>query len=160
MSQFEKDGEEAKASAFEGYKAEAREKYGKFKLKELVVEMKKVGGLKESVEDKLSKINAHYDVLRMERVPEQMELDGVETIRYEGIGKVVLTGDMFVSTKKGQMPALQAWFKKNRLGDLLKPSINSSTLKAWVKARMVAGKKVPSELLSITPVTRASITKG
>ena len=111
--------------------------------------------------DMLSKhINAEYDVLRLELIPTTMEEKGIENMKIEEIGRVGLTGDMYVSVKAGCHDQFFAWLKKNKLGDLIQSTINPSTLKSFVRTRMAANKKVPSDLLNVTPYTRASITKS
>lgn len=154
------NGDQTQDKVFEGLKSTARTKYRGIELKELVEAMHRGRTAKEKAEAELLEINAFYDVLRYECVPEAMDRAGVHNVTYDGIGRVSLTPDVFVSTKPGAKDALFAWLKKNKLADLIQPTINSSTLKAWVKDRIKAGKKVPSEHLNVTPVTRASITKA
>lgn len=141
-------------------KDEWRSLYTTTDLLACVHAMAAVKAEKEGLEEQLGEVNAHYDVLRMEVVPQKMEEGGHEMLKIKGIGRVTLTGDLFVSTKKGAGGGLIAWFRKNKLGDIIKDTINSSTLKAFVKGRMKDGKPYPEEFLNITPVTRASITKG
>lgn len=144
-------------TVFETAKAEARAAFGGHTLLEMVKAMKEYAGKKEQLENELKVVNAWYDVLRMEIIPEKMDNDGVENIKFDGIGRVSLTADMFVavSDKSG----LFEWLNEENLGDLIQPTVNSSTLKAFVKRRMADGKEVPAEFLRVTPFTRASITK-
>lgn len=129
-------------------------------LQTLVNRMQAAQAKKEDLEAQLKEANAEFDVLRIELVPTLMEDQGVENVRYEGVGRVSLTADVFVSTNKSLQPGLFAWFKKRKLGDLIQPTVNSSTLRAFVKDRIKAGKEIPEEFLNVTPYTRASITKG
>lgn len=145
-------------SAFEQAKAQARAAYAQLGLHELADMMKMMREAKDKAEAELSGINAAYDVLRYEAIPNKMDEEGIERISFEGIGRVGLTADMFVSTK--DKAGLFQWLHDNGLQDLIQPAVNASTLKAFVKGRMKAGKEVPSEYLNITPVTRASITKA
>jgi hypothetical protein len=153
------NGEKTQELIFEELKAKARTHYRGKSLKELVEAMDRGRKQKAELEVALMEVNAFYDVLRYECVPTAMEIAGVQNVTYDGIGRVSLTPDVFVSMKPGAKDALFTWLKKNKLADLIQPTINSSTLKAWVKERMKASKKVPSEHLNVTPVTRASITK-
>lgn len=131
-------------------------------LKELCVCQKRVQERKTKLEEDLKEVNAEFDVLRFERVPEQMENDGVESgVRFTGIGQIVLLPDLRIACNKAQKPGFFAWLKKRRMGDLVQEDINSSTLKAWVKERMKTGKELPpSDLVRVEPVTKASIRKG
>lgn len=154
--EYEDDGRSQ--SAFETAKAEARTKFSSMKLRELVEHMNIHRQRKEVLEAQLSVVNAAYDVLRLEKVPERMEIDGVENVRYDGIGRVSVTADLYVATS--DKAGLFGWLKKAKLGDLIQPQVNPSTLKAFVKKRIKDGKTYPAEFLKVTPITRASITKG
>lgn len=119
-------------------------------------------------------LQAEYDVLRIEVLPDLFDQKGVENLTLDGLsrwdedkrqvvtisGRIGLTGDMFVSVTPGAKDKLFAWLKKRKLGDLIQPGVNSSTLRAFVKNRTKEGKDVPPEgILNVTPYTRASITK-
>lgn len=154
MSDYEREDE----SAVEERKNVFRDKYKKVAdYKELIRLMADAKVRKEAADEEKKMRDAEYDVLRIERVPEAMEGAGIENVRLEGIGRVSLTGDMWV--KVADKGGFFGWLKKHKLGDLIVPQVNGSTLKAFVKGRMKAGKEVP-ESLKVTPYTRASITKG
>lgn len=155
--EFTPDGAD---NIFERAKKEARDKYEAKSLKELVIAMKDRAIEKEQAENRLKIINAHYDVLRFEKIPERMDSDGVEKITLEGIGRVSLTADLQLSVKGGAKDELFGWLRKRKLGSLIQEGVNASTLKAFVKGRIKEGKDYPSELLNVTPITRASITKA
>ncbi len=150
--------EEGGQTLFEQAKASARKQYDGRDLKSLVEVMNGFRLKKADLEQKLAECNAYYDVLRMEKVPERMELDGVERVSYEGIGRVALTADLFVRTR--DKVGLFGWLRKNKLSDLIQPGVNPSTLKSFIKKRMQAGKPVPNDFVVVTPITRASITKA
>jgi hypothetical protein len=145
---------------FEQAKAAARNEWNGRPLSLQVQRMKELRDLKEEREAEMKMINAEYDVLRYETIPEKMDSDGIERISYEGIGRISLTGDLLVSTKAGAKDQLFTWFREHELADLVQDSINPSTLKAWVKGRMEKGLDIPTDLINITPITRAGITKG
>lgn len=153
MAEFDED-----SGVFEQAKAEAREIYPPLALKEMIAKMRELEIQKEDLSEQLKVINAHYDVLRMEVIPEKMDEDGIENIRIEGIGRVSLTADMFVATT--DKSGLYGWFKENGLADLIQETVNASTLKAFVKRRIKEAKSYPAECLRVTPFTRASITKS
>lgn len=152
------DEETQDLNEFEQWKADARKGYGGKPLKKLVEEMNELRKLKEKTERELAKVNAFYDVLRFEKVPEQMESDGVENVRFEGIGLVTLTADLRISVR--DKPGLFAWLRAKKLGSLIKQEVAPSTLKASIKNMMKAGKPTPSEFVRIDPITRATIVKG
>ena len=145
---------------FEQAKAEAREACEGKPLLELVSLMQVYAGNKDDLEEQLKVVNAWYDVIRMEAIPTRMEDDGIENVRYEGIGRVSITADLLVSTKGGMKDPLIEWLDEHGLGDLAQKSINASTLKAFVKRRIKECKPYPEEFLNVTPISRASITKA
>lgn len=162
----EHEADDNELSVVEQRKQEFRNRYkgGEQDLIKLAKIMRGVQDTQERLKEELAIRNAEFDVLRMEIIPEAMEQKGLENFTVEGLcgdraGRVSLTADLLVSTKKGMKDKFFAWLKKNKLGDLIQPNVNSSTLKGFVKKRKLAGKKVPDDLLNITPVTRASITK-
>lgn len=145
-------------SEFESAKAGAREECKRMSLLELVREMHSMAAEKAKIEAELSMINARYDVLRYEAIPTKMDDDGIERLTVEGVGRVSLTGDMFVATV--DKAGLYKWLEDNGFDDIIQPSVNASTLKAFIKERTKSGKEVPTDFVRITPVTRASITKA
>lgn len=130
------------------------------KSQDLARAQKTTQEVKEYLELLLKFINAEFDTLRIDMLPAQMEEEGLEGFKLEGVGRISLTGDLFVKVPNGVMPELIKWFKKNKLGDIATETVNSSTLKSFVKSRIETGKKYPDDLLKVTPYTRASITKG
>lgn len=138
-----------------------RKKYAEaeFDVPGLCRQMKMVQARKEELEAQLKEANAEFDVLRLEVIPQRCEDEGIESMKIEGVGRLSLTGDLYVSVKAGQQVSFFGWLRRERLGDLIKPGVNASTLRAFTKERLKHGKPVP-EFLNVTPYTRASITKG
>jgi hypothetical protein len=145
---------------FELMKLEARDYYKDFSLQYLVTRMRDLQLKKAEQEAALKQTNAWLDVLRFEMIPAKMDEEGIERVSYEGIGRVSLTADLLVSTRAGMKDDLFHWLNDHGLGDIVQPTVNASTLKAFVKERMRNNKEYPEELLNVTPITRASITKG
>lgn len=127
---------------------------------DVVRAMNKIKLEKEELEEKLKMVNAEYDYLRLNLIPTRFEDEGIENLKVDGIGRVSLTGDMYVSIAADSRDAAYQYFRDIGKGDLITESINSSTLKAAVKAMVKAGEEIPSEFVKVTPFTRASITKG
>jgi len=151
------DNDDQQSSAFNKAKAAAREEYKTMTLFSMVEHMKLLRSEKDDLEAQLAIVNAKFDVLRTEVIPAKMDDDGIERITFDGIGRVGLTADMLVSAT--DKAGLFAWLHENGFQDLIQPTINASTLKAFVKNRMKEGKPVPEEYLRVIPFTRASITK-
>ncbi len=153
--EFEQGAQQERMQAF-------REKYkGEKNLKALAEAQLAVQRRKEALEADLKNANAEFDVLRFECIPDVMEEQGIERMTFAGIGRVQLSADIRVATRAANRGRLFGWFREHDLGDLIVETVNSSTLKAWVKGRMKEGKEVPPEdIMTVTPVTRASIVKG
>lgn len=112
--------------------------------------------------DELHKIlQAEFDAIRMRLLPDAMEEEHLASpLNVAGVGRVTLAADLQVSAPADQKDGFFSWLKKRKMGDLIQPTINSSTLKAWAKARIQKGAEMPpSEMLKLTPITRASITR-
>jgi hypothetical protein len=140
-------------------KDEFRDMYKDTDLLSCVHAMHKVRARKDKGEETMAKINAEYDVLRIEIIPKKMEDQGLEILKVKGVGRVSLTGDMYVQQKDKN--GLFTWLRKSKLADLITEGVNSSTLKAFLKERIKGGKTIPPDtVIKITPYTRASITKG
>lgn len=136
-----------------------RAKYKSMNLMELAYAMEGAKRVQEYAAEVKNWAEAQLDALRLGLIPEKMDETGVESVTYEELGRLGLTGDLYVSVKEGARDPFHAWLHKHKLGDLITDTINSSTLKAFVKGRMQAGKEIP-EYLNVTPYSRASITKA
>lgn len=140
-----------------------RERYEGMALKALVLNMTLVRARKDDVEKQLANINAEYDVLRFEKIPEKMDEDGVKNVVYEDVLahpiRVQLAGDLRIQTlNKG---GLFTWLKRRKAASIVQETVNASTLKSFLKARIKKGAELPGEdIVKITPVTRASIVKA
>jgi hypothetical protein len=140
-------------------KSEFSAKYKALDLLPLVKELIKADQIKAEHKKRHTRAQAACDLLRMELIPNKMIAANQQTVTFKGVGRVALHPDLLISVKAGMKNKLCAWLRKNRLGDLIQGTVNSSTLRAWAKERMQKGKDVPRALLNVTPITRASITR-
>lgn len=152
--------EDGEATTTEEAKDFWRDWYSNSTLIGLIMAMHSVADSKGKAEEELKNINIHYDLLRIELIPAKMEEEGIENIKVEGVGRISLTGDMWVSVPAAHRDAFYDWLRGEGLGDLIKPTVNASTLKAMIKGRMQKGQEIPDEIIKVTPFTRASITKA
>lgn len=112
---------------------------------------------KDELEGMLKEVNAGYDVLRFELIPTKMDDEGVASpYNVKGLGRITLQSDLRVQVK--DQPGLFGWLKRNKLGDLIKETVNASTLKASLKKRIIDGKPLPDGV-EVTPLTRAQLTR-
>ncbi len=115
---------------------------------------------KDALEEKLKGVNLEFDIIRMKIIPERFDEEGIKNLNINGIGRVSLTADLFVSIAAGKKEQAYDYLRDIGKGSLITPNVNPSTLKAAVKAMLKAGTELPEELFKVTPFTRASITKG
>ena len=134
--------------------------YDSMDVVQLISAMHKLMGRIDSLQEQLKVLNKEYDFLRITKVPQEMEDEGIERLTVAGIGRVSLTADMHVSIKANQREKFYEWLRDNGRTDLLQETINPSTLKAAVKGMYKSGEEVPEDLLNVSPFTRASITAG
>ena len=152
------DDTELQAVKFDNIKAMYRERYKDMDLGILVRLFAQSYGTKEAADARAAEAQAEFDVLRLELIPAAMEAKGIENQYVTGIGRVGLTGDMYV--RPLDKNAFHNWLREENLDDLISEAVNPSTLKAFTKKRIKAGKPIPDGLLKVTPFTRASITKA
>lgn len=134
--------------------------YESMSLIELATEMKSTREKLDATKAVASALQKQFDILRLRFIPEKMEEDGIRNITIEGIGRVGVTGDMYVSTLAENREGLKQWMREHDHGALVSETINASTLKSWVKHQIADGEEYPVDLINVTPFTRASITKS
>lgn len=134
-------------------------RYDHLGLNDLILAMNSAQINKDAIDEVSKKANAEFDYLRLVLVPNKMDEDGVSNLTLDGIGRVGLTADAYVSIKSGMKGEAYRWLEDTGRGSLITPSVNSSSLKAAVKAALVKGEEIPESLFNVTPFTRASITR-
>lgn len=130
------------------------------KLQELARELSTLKSAKDKIEDELSAINKRIEILARQEIPEAMDEAGVQNVKFEGIGKIYLKGDVFASIPAESRDAAYEWLELTGRGSLIKPTVNSSSLKAAVKEWIAQGEEIPEELIKVTPYTQAVLTRS
>ena len=126
-------------------------------LPELASAMVSMRTEKEMMETELSDINRKYDLLRLNIVPEKMAEEDVTSLTVAGVGRLGVTGDVYAQiTDKG---VAFEWLNDHGHGDLIQPTVNSSSLKALMRQFMKDGTEYPQEAFKVSPFSRASVTK-
>ena len=130
---------------------------------ELAKEMREIQGVQDSMDAIWKELTKRYDELRLRAIPDAMAEDDMKSITIEGIGRVGLTNDAYVSIiDAGDGVGKQAahkWLVENGYSGLVQEYVQPATLKATVKEGLKQGEWFPDLLFKITPFTRASITK-
>lgn len=99
-----------------------------------------------------------FDWYRVTYVPDYMDDQGVSSVKIEDVGRLGLTDDLRVKILDKE--SVYDWLEENDLGDLITSTINSSTLKATLRRRLIKGQEVPGDLFELSPFTRANLTKS
>jgi hypothetical protein len=78
----------------------------------------------------------------------------------DGLGRLGLTSDVFARIVTERRADAYQWLSDHGFGDLIQPTVNSSSLKATMRKLIKDGKEsIPDDLFIVTPYQRASITK-
>lgn len=159
--------------------------YSGLTYKELAVRMKELSA-EASAADRLKvKKNEELDVIRLKIVPERFAVDEISSINIPGVGRLGLTSDMHCNQVKEKQDSFFQWLRDNGYGDMIKDTVNASSLKSLVKeldedAKAESGdpatatldgmlgededgeqslRKQIGQFLKISPFMRASVTK-
>ncbi len=114
----------------------------------------------DHLSEAVKNLNEEYDYLRKAALPEGMERDGLEEgFKVAGVGRVNLQADVYASLPAANFEEFAFWLEEMDMGDMIKQTINASTLKAWARGRLRDGEDIP-ELVKVTPYSYAKITKS
>lgn len=139
--------------------AELESLYAKRSTMDVIRMMNDLKRRKEEAEEKLSHINLHYDYIRYNMIPQRFDDEGIKNTVIEGIGRISLSSGLYASVKPDSKEKAYNFLRDTGHGDIVKETINTQTLAATVKAMMQKGEEVPEDMFTVTPWTRASITK-
>jgi len=103
-------------------------------------------------------LTKELDEIRLKLIPDLMNEEGIRTVTFDGIGRVQLAADLYVSIIGNKEEAYE-WMKDNGYGGVVVEYIHPSTLKATIKEGMKAGREFPEDKFKISPFSRASIVK-
>lgn len=111
------------------------------------------------------------NAIKFRILPEEMEALGLTTMTIPKVGRVTVKETMSASQVAAKKVVLQKWLKDNDHSDLLKESINSSTLAAFCRERLKMTREeteealaqgedpFPWECVTLKTTVAASITK-
>lgn len=126
----------------------------------LLREFKAAKDLKEACDLLAKEAGRVYDYLRLAAVPNRFEEEGISNMKVEGVGRVQLAGDLYAGIVRGREEEAFEWLDDNGRGDLVKRTVNSSSIKAVLKKMLADGEELPEGLFKVEPFTRASIVKA
>lgn len=102
-----------------------------------------------------------FDILRFTVIPELMLDEGITSLTVEGVGRCNIMDDISVSVPAENKAQFNEWLVESGFEDLITQTVNAQTLAKFVREQLKKkdGVKLPTELIKITPVTRAQITR-
>ena len=128
-------------------------------LQSYCMKMRVLQEQKDALEADLSAVNKELDFIRTKKIPELMESMELRNVTIEGIGRVQLTADIYVSTREGKKDAAMQWLRDLGYENMIQETYNSSSLKALLRRMLAEGVDIPDDIFNVTPFTRASIVK-
>jgi hypothetical protein len=113
--------------------------------------------LYDALDDLRKRVGVTRDKLQYEQVPEAFDREGVRTINTKDGLRVTISARVLASTRN--MSEGIAWMKENKLSDLVKETINASTLSALARDWMEQGKELPETIFNVHIGQNTSITR-
>ena len=124
----------------------------------LAAQMKAIQARMEVMEIEWNALTKKYNSIRLKQIPDLMSEEGIRTVTFDGIGRVQLAADLYVSIV-GNKEETYDWMKDNGYDGVVVEYVHPSTLKAIIKEGLKAGREFPEDKFKISPFTRASIVK-
>lgn len=130
-------------------------------IPEMAKNLKQAQDLAKEMDDEVKKVKAFVEYMRTQLIPEKMDELDVSSLNIKGFGRLTVSGDMRVSVRGGMKEALFDWLDNNGFKGLITETVNSSTLKAFVKEQREKGSEIPGDdLINVHYFSRASVTKA
>lgn len=111
-------------------------------------EMRDLKAELDELGEKQKELKARYDYLRKEHLPELMDEAGLVDARGKASlslasgHSLYLSSDMHVNVRSSDRSKVYAWLKENGHGDLIVEYVHPSTLKAFTKEQLSAGREI------------------
>lgn len=110
--------------------------------------------------DKVTKsLKLDLEHVQTEILPQKMEAEGMSNVTVAGVGRLGNAPQFRASVKAEHKHDMQQWLKDHGFIELVQETVNSSTLKAWVKEQLEAGNEIPTEYLNLHSFDLVTLTK-
>jgi hypothetical protein len=116
-----------------------------------------VRGLYDAMEEMNKKISDLKRQMAEEIIPKAFDDSGITTITLKEGLRVTISALVRASTR--DMEAGIAWMKKHGYKDIVRETINASTLSALARDLATQGKELPEQLFNVYVGTNTSVTK-
>jgi len=105
-------------------------------------------------------LGKRIDILTMSVIPEMMAEEEIDTVSYDGIGRLQTRADAWVTVLAPDREEVHKWMRENGHESMVKETIHAGTLKAWVKAQVKAGNEYPTDLIKHEAYEKAVLVKS
>lgn len=128
-------------------------------IPQLAAELRKLKDLKEAQEEDLKDTNKAIEEITKIILPEKMDDEGISNIKIDGVGRITLRGEVYASILAANREAAYEWLRDTGRASLISNTVNASSLKAAVKEWIKNGEEIPDDLIKVTPITVAVLTR-
>lgn len=128
-------------------------------LTDMVFEMQATRRDLDDAKQVVTDLQRKWDTLRKVAIPDKLEDMGLDSVKVKGVGTVSKRFDAYCTVKGGMAHELQIWLQERGDGDLIKPFVNPSSLKAYMKELFDEGEEIPEAYVNFSPYTKVVITK-
>ena len=137
------------------------EEIGGMSLPELANELKEAKDAHDALKRQKADAWNYYQKLAVGVLPDKMNEMGVRNLSMESGFRLHIHNDARCTVNAEQKPKLQAWLRERGvLEDLTTETINSGTLKAYMKERDRNCEELPDEdAITYTPYQEVRVTK-
>jgi hypothetical protein len=106
------------------------------------------------------RLAAAHEKLRSVLIPAAFEREDIKSFTTKSGHRVTVQQRVFASIVKETQDEAYDWLRKNGLGDLIKPTVNSSSLSATAKELAAEMKELPPDLFKVAVMPTTSFTKA
>lgn len=110
--------------------------------------------------NRFKKIGALFQQYAKVEIPAMFEQDGIDNVPLAEGFRVGVSNPFYASIKKDMKDRAYQWLRENKLGDLISATVNSSSLSAALKVKVVdENKEAPEDLFTAGYVPTATVTR-
>lgn len=138
----------------------AKKEYHQMNIAELAASLKSLREKVDKAKEEHALLVKEYDHLSIEVIPDRMIEEDIKTVQISGVGRLQARTDIRCNVLAENREALIQWLRENGHGSLATETVNSSSLKAFVKLAIEQDTDWPKDLAKVEPYTRATIVKA
>ena len=135
------------------------ETLGFIDLKDLVALQDRLKTNVDELKAVKTSISKYYDVIRLHKVPEKMREQGTLSATIEGVGRIGLTRDSYVSIVTDMKEEAYQWLSDHGHGAIVKDYVHPGTLKSLLTEKVEKGEEVPESIFSVKLYKYSKITR-